>query len=101
MRQELWKFRKRKQRISNRREMRLTLCFLLHHSRRKIVAIAVEFDHTTRRQVVPREIASATAVINMVTMRNAARKSHVRPEIPEKESSPVEVVIRRKRKNIT
>ena len=56
--------------------------------------------NTTRRQVVPREIASATAVINMVTMRNAARKSHVRPEIPEKESSPVEVVIRRKRKNI-
>ena len=34
----------------------------------------------------------------MVTMRNAARKSHVRPEIPEKESSPVDVVIPRKRK---
>ena len=51
------------------------------------------------RRVFPREIASATAVINMVTMRNAARKSHVRPEIPEKESSPVDVVIPRKRKN--
>ena len=42
MRHELWKSRKRKQRISNRREMRLTLCFLLHHSRRKIVSIAVK-----------------------------------------------------------
>ena len=62
MRHELWKSRKRKQRISNRREMRLTLCFLLHHSRRKIVSIAVEFGHTTRRRVVPRENASATAV---------------------------------------
>ena len=41
----------------------------------------------------------ATAVINMVTMRNTARKSHVRPKIPEKESSPVDVVIPRKRKN--
>ena len=29
-------------------------------------------------------------------MRNAARKRHVRPEIPEKESSPVDVVIPRK-----
>ena len=66
---------------------------------RKIVSIAVEFGHTTRRRVVPREIASATAVINMFAMRNAARKSHVRPEIPEKESSPVDVVISRKRKN--
>ena len=63
MRHELWKSRKRKQRISNRREMRLTLCFLLHHSQRKIVSIAVEFGHTTRRRVVPREIASATAVM--------------------------------------
>ena len=66
---------------------------------RKIVSVAVEFGHTTRRRVVPREIASATAVINMFAMRNAARKSHVRPEIPEKESSPVDVVISRKRKN--
>ena len=66
---------------------------------RKIVSVAVKFGHTTRRRVVPREIASATAVINMFAMRNAARKSHVRPEIPEKESSPVDVVISRKRKN--
>ena len=66
---------------------------------RKIVSVAVEFGHTTRRRVVPREIASATAAINMFAMRNAARKSHVRPEIPEKESSPVDVVISRKRKN--
>ena len=66
---------------------------------RKIVSVAVEFGRTTRRRVVPREIASATAVINMFAMRKAARKSHVRPEIPEKESSPVDVVISRKRKN--
>ena len=36
---------------------------------------------------------------HMVTMRNAPHKSHVRPEIPEKAGSPVDVVIPRKRKN--
>ena len=37
-------------------------------------------------------------MVQSLTMRNAARKSHVRPEILEKESSPVDVVIPRKRK---
>ena len=36
---------------------------------------------------------------HMVTMRNAPLKSYVRPEIPEKAGSPVDVVIPRKRKN--
>ena len=99
MRPELWKSWKCTQRILNRQEMWLTLCFLLHHSQRKIVSIAVEFGHTTQRHVVLREIASAMTVINMVTMWNAAWKSHVRPEIPEKESSPMYVVIAGKRKN--
>ena len=36
---------------------------------------------------------------HMVTMRNAPHKSYVRPEIPEKAGSPVDVVIPRKRKN--
>ena len=99
MRHELWKSWKRQQRISNRQEMRLMLCFLLHDSQRKIVSIVVEFGHKTQRRVVPHKIASAMAVINMVTMRNAARKSRVRPEIPEKESSRVDVVIPRKREN--
>ena len=98
-RHELWKSQKRKQRISNRREMRLMLCFLLHHHRRKIVSIVVKFGHKTQRRVVLCEIASAMAVINMVTMRNAAHKSRMRPEIPKKESIPVDMVIPRKRKN--
>ena len=89
----------RKQRISNRQEMRLMLCFLLHHHRRKIVSIVVKFGHKTQRRVVLCEIASAMAVINMVTMRNAAHKSRMRPEIPKKESIPVDMVIPRKRKN--
>ena len=59
----------------------------------------VKFGHKTQRRVVLCEIASAMAVINMVTMRNAARKSRMRPEIPKKESSPVDVVIPKKRKN--
>ena len=67
------------------------LCFLLHHSRRKIVSIVVKFGHKTQRRVVLREIASAMAVINMITMRNAARKSRMRPKIPEKASSHVKM----------
>ena len=47
----------------------------------------------------PARNRKCNGVINMVTMRNAARKSHVRPEIPEKESAPVDVVIPRKRKH--
>ena len=87
MRHELWKSRKRKQRISNPREMQVTLCFLLHHRRRKIVSVAVEFCHTTRRRAVLREIANATAVINMVTMRKAARKSHMRPKFLKRKAA--------------
>ena len=79
--------------------MQLTQCFLLRHRWRLIVSIAAEFGYTTQRRAVPCEIASAAPVINMATMRNAARKRHVRPTIPKKESSPLDIVILRKREN--
>ena len=89
MRHEIWKSRKHKQRISNRREMWLTLCFLLHHSRRKIVSIAVEFGHTTRRRIVPSEIAIAAAVINIWSLCEMLHsKVTWDPKFPKRQVAP-------------